>query len=392
VLARLRRALLAAAARLDHAAGRKLTGLRVLVEVRTPMNLAVLAPVWRALLADGVDVRFTGPALARADVAAAFANAAIEARVVARARARLLRWDLYMNADPWDPVPLLRCRRRINFFHGVAGKYNLDCPVGLPLALDTYDRVAFPNAGRMQRYIDAGLVRPERAALVGFPKLDALVNARVAPRQQAAALGLDAGAPTAIYAPTFSPESSLQTYGEAIVRRLLSRGFNTIVKLHDRSLDPDPKYSGGQDWRARFSALAPPSQLLFATAADSTPYLLASELMVTDHSTIGFEFIALDRPLIVFDVPRLLTAARVEPGKVALLRDAADVVRTMEELETAAERAVADPGLRAEARLQAVAEVFHDPGTATARAVAVCCELLECAAPAPQRQWSSAAG
>jgi len=48
----LRTRLAAAARRIDHAAGRTLTRLRVLVDVRTPMNVAVLRPVWSALATD----------------------------------------------------------------------------------------------------------------------------------------------------------------------------------------------------------------------------------------------------------------------------------------------------------------------------------------------------
>src|SRR5688500_15946572 len=167
----LRRRALSFARRIDFAAGRTLFPLRVLVDARTPMNLAVLAPMWRALLTDRrLDVRFTGPE--RDDLSRAFALGGLGPHVVARSAARLQRWDLYMNADPWDPAPLLRCRRRVNFFHGVAGKYDLECPAGLPLDLGMYDRIAFPNAGRMQRYVSAGLVSHGQAALIGFPKLD----------------------------------------------------------------------------------------------------------------------------------------------------------------------------------------------------------------------------
>ena len=38
--------------------------------------------------------------------------------------------------------------------------------------------------------------------------------------------------------------------------------------------------------------------------------------MVTDHSTIGFEFCLLDRPLVVFDAPDL-TRARINPEQFA---------------------------------------------------------------------------
>jgi CDP-Glycerol:Poly(glycerophosphate) glycerophosphotransferase len=377
VLTPLRRRAVSLARRLDFAAGRTLCPLRVLVDARTPMNLTVLAPVWRELVADArLDVRFTGTD--REDVSRAFAQSGVAGRVVARPAARLQRWDLYVNADPWDPAPLLRCRRRVNFFHGAAGKYDLECPIGLPLDLGIYDRIAFPNAGRMQRYVSAGLARSEQAALIGFPKLDALVNRRVPRRAVAAVLGLDTGAPTAIYAPTFSPQSSLQEHGEPIVRALLEGGLNVIVKLHDRSLDPDPKYSGGHDWRRRFDRFSETGRFLFATNPDSTDYLAASDVLITDHSTIGFEFCALDRPLIVFDVPDLLIAARIDPARVRLLRTAARVVSNVSELRSAVDRALERPEDRRAERLTAVSEVFYDPGRATERACGLCYGLLEC--------------
>lgn len=375
-LKNLRYGIVAIAHRADHVIGRRFSRPRVIVEARTPMNLAVLAPLWRALIDDPrLDVRFTHPD--RADIAQAIAASKLQSRVAPRSRAAFQRWDLYMNADPWDPAVLWRCRRRINFFHGVAGKYDLECPTGLPLDLGRYDRIAFPNAGRMQRYVAAALVSPEQAALVGFPKLDALVNSRGPARVRAAALGLDDTVPTAIYAPTFSPQSSLQQHGEEIVRSLLEKGLNVIVKLHDRSLDPDPAYSGGMDWRARFAAFAGTGRCLFASDGDSTEYLLASDVMVTDHSTIGFEFCALDRPLLVFDVPDLLIAARVDARKAHLLRSAADVVSTAAQLGPAVDRALREPGERAAQRREAVNDVFYDPGRATERALGLCYGLIE---------------
>lgn len=376
----LRRRAVALARRIDFAAGRAWSSRRVLVEARTPMNLAVLAPVWRRLLSDArIDVRFTG--YPRDDLARAYAEAGIASRAVSRSVARLPRWDLYMNADPWDPAPLLRCRRRINFFHGVAGKYDLECPANLPLDLALYDCIAFPNSARMRRYLAARLVRADQARLVGFPKLDALVNSAVSSRAAAARLGLDPARPTAIYAPTFGPQSSLQDYGEPIVRTLLDAGLNAIVKLHDRSFDPDPKYSGGSDWRARLSGCGGPGRFVLASGADSTEYLLASDVMVTDHSTVGFEFCALDRPVVVFDVPELLVAARVDPERVRLLRTAADVVNRVSDVRDVVERALQSPAARRPERRAACREVFHDPGRATERALAVCYELMECPTP-----------
>jgi hypothetical protein len=378
----------------DRAAGR-LSGRRVvLFEARTPMNVSVLRPVFEPLLEDPrILVRFTGSP--RPDLSRAFTELGLSGRVISRARATWARVDLYANADPWEAVPLRRAARQLNFFHGVAGKYDLDCPVGLPLAFDRYDRVAFPNEGRLKRYVEAGIVAPEQAVLVGYPKADALARTTTCPRDAMAGLGLDPSRRTIVYAPTFSPASSLSVAGEAIVGTLIDSGYNVIVKLHDRSLDPDPKYSGGVDWRQRLSRLAAERRrFLFASGGDSTPYLQASDLMVTDHSSIGFEFCVLDRPLVVWDVPQLAGFARINPEKWDLLRSAAAVVRDTAELRKAVAVELESPGRRAAARGRAVAAVFHHPGGAADRALRLIYELLhltpaaDLAVQQPARAWS----
>src|SRR5690606_35714252 len=111
-----------------------------------------------------------------------------------------------------------------------------------------------------------------------------------------------------------------------------------------------------------------------ATGSDSSPYLAAADVMVTDHSSIGFEFLTLDRPLIVFDAPDLVRVARINPEKVALLRSAATVVRTAAETAEAARHALAHPHERSAIRRQVAGEMFHEPGTATDRALDVCYE------------------
>ena len=240
--------------RVDHAVGRLAGRRRILVEARTPMNLAVIRPVLDRLRSDPrVRLQVTGPD--RADLRDAFRELGVDGCVIGREEATWTRFDLYINADPWEAVSLRRVGRQLNFFHGVAGKYNLDCPADLPLGFHRYDAVAFPNAGRREGYIAAGIVSADRARLIGYPKIDALVNWRGNPSQQAAALGLDPARPTVIFAPTFSPASALNHAGEAIIQALVGGGCNVIAKLHDRSLDPDPRYTGGVNWRDRLDRL-----------------------------------------------------------------------------------------------------------------------------------------
>jgi CDP-glycerol glycerophosphotransferase len=141
------------------------------------------------------------------------------------------------------------------------------------------------------------------------------------------------------------------------------------VKLHDRSLDIDPRYHGGINWRARMKALERPGRIRYVETPDATPLLAAADVMVTDHSSVGFEFLVLDRPLIVFDAPDLPRAARINPEKVALLRSAATVVRSPAALARAATASVADPSRLSVERRRVAREMFYEPGTATDRAL-----------------------
>jgi hypothetical protein len=365
---------------IDHGRGRR----RVLIEVRSPMNLEVLRPIWTALAQDPhVELTFT--AEEDAWVRRSLDADGMSERLIEGREAVWRRFDLAMNADPWNALCLRRCWRRVNFFHGVAGKYDLDDPktIGQNVDFGIYDRLMFANEDRLQRYVDAGVIARDRAALVGFPKVDDLVNGRWSATAVRTELGLDPALETVIYAPTYSPASSLHLAGEAIIEALLSTGRNVIVKLHDRSMVPHPKYTADVDWRQRLARFNGRRRYAFATGAHAGPYLAAADLMVTDHSTVGFEFALLDRPLVIVDAPDLLAHARINPDKWQQLRQISDVARTTGELGDVVDRAFANPRRHAAARRATSQKLFAHAGRATDRALAVVYDLLDLT-PAPR--------
>jgi CDP-glycerol glycerophosphotransferase len=187
---------------------------------------------------------------------------------------------------------------------------------------------------------------------------------------------------TVLYAPTFSTAGSLQVAGTVIVQALLDTGANVIVKLHDRSAVPHAKHTGGVDWPARFRPLEATARFALAKGADSGPYLSAADVLVTDHSSVGFEFALLDRPLVIYDAPALKDAARIDADKWDLLRSMGTVVETPSHLQEAVKAALACPERGREARRQAHA-LFAHAGHATGRALAVVYDLLELDAPSP---------
>lgn len=351
---------------------------RVLIEVRSPMNLEVLRPVWSALAADP-RIALTFTAEEDAWVRPALEAAGLAGRLITQKRAMWRRFDLACNADPWNALALKRCWKRANFFHGVAGKYDLDDAraIGEHVAFDIYDCVMFANEDRLRRYVDGGLVPASRAALVGFPKIDDLVNGRWNAAAVRTELGLDPSAETILYAPTFSPASSLHVAGERIIEALLATGRNVIVKLHERSTVPHPKYTDDVDWPARLGRFLTEPGYAYGTGAHVGPYLAAADALITDHSTVGFEFALLDRPIVVFDAPDLLHFARINPDKWRQLRGMADVVHRVEDLPDTVSRALTSPRRHSAARRAATQALFAHAGHATERALQVVYDLLE---------------
>jgi hypothetical protein len=91
--------------------------------------------------------------------------------------------------------------------------------------------------------------------------------------------------------------------------------------------------------------------------------------MVTDHSSAGFEYLLLDRPLVRIHVPALITLANVHKDYVQLLADVAESTMAVDDTVAAVERAIADPAARSAARRAVAADLFFEPGTATRRCV-----------------------
>jgi hypothetical protein len=367
---------------IDHAVGRRVARRQVVFDSRLPVHFMVVRPVLEALRDDPrVDV-WVCSAEGRADTTAAFIEAGLGDRQLTRDECAWRRFDVYMNGDPWCVAPLRRCAHWINFFHGVAGKYDLDRPSRDAHLFDVFDRVAFVNTDRMRRYLELGVVTPEQVALVGYPKLDRLVSGTadgIAVRRR---LRLDVDRPTVMYAPTWSSASSLHVAGEAIIETLLSMRCNVIAKLHDNCFLRGERCAGDVDWRQRLQRFAAAPQFHLATSADSVAYMAASDILITDHSSIGFEALAVDQPVIVFDAPDLARVARINPEKVALLRSASDVVRTVEELSTTVTDVLRNPSRRSADRRRVASDMFYAPGGATTRALEMIYELLRLPAPA----------
>jgi len=353
---------------------------RVLFEAASPLSVAVFRPVLARLQRDS-RIEFWYTTADRSwDSDRTFAAAGIEDHVITPKQARWMKFDGYVNTDFWNTTWLPRRTIRFHLFHGVAGKYGLDGPTHIAPVVRSFDRIMFANDDRLRKYIDAGIVESEgpRAQLIGYPKCDCLVDGTFDRRQIQDALGLDPSRPTVLYAPTWSAHSSLDSVGSDLLPMLGGLDVNVIVKLHDRSFDARSKRPGSIDWRQQLESLCRSWRVHAARDGDISPYLYVSDVLVTDHSSAGFEYMLLDRPIVVIDCPELIQNARVAADKVRLLRRASIVVkREPLAIRRAVECALEDPSADSFERRAAAERVFYRPGTATARAVQCIYDALE---------------
>lgn len=341
----------------------------VVFDARTSMEYGMMAPVHRRLLADP-RVRISLLSSARPDRAdQIFRDAPPGAPVVSPRAAMMSRFDAYVAADfVWATLP--RGARRVQMFHGVAGKWSqvYDRPDS---SMRHWDRLFFINRRRLRNYIASGAVDSGSSAirLVGMPKSDCLVDGSLSRDGVLEAHGMDPARTTVLYAPTWTRFSSLNAMGEDVVGRLVDAGYRVLVKLHDNSLDRSFVNSGGVDWVGRLTPVLARGHGHLIRSSDASPWLVAADVLITDHSSIGFEYLLLDRPLIRIAMPELIKGANVAEEYVELLAAASTTVENAADVRAAVDRAVSHPAQLSDARRALAAELFHEPGRATERAV-----------------------
>jgi CDP-glycerol glycerophosphotransferase (TagB/SpsB family) len=132
-------------------------------------------------------------------------------------------------------------------------------------------------------------------ALTGFAKLDPLYNHEI-PLPDLTAMGLDPDRKTILYAPTFYP-SSIESFPESWPQEF--QRYNLIVKPHYFSMTKE-KYKGQ---RRKFEAWAAFPNVYLAGIDEHSllPFMVVSDLLISEASSSIFEFSALDKPIVWCD-------------------------------------------------------------------------------------------
>lgn len=253
---------------------------------------------------------------------------------------------------------------RVNVFHGLSFRN-----MAVRRDLMIYDALFVVGPYMMRMLTESKLYRPgdPRLVPVGFVKVDRLIDGSLDRRAILRSIGFAGDRPVVLYAPTGQRYNSLETTGPEVIRRLRdSNKYDILIKLHDHPRDP-----GGPGHQQLLELLDDHTKL--GESFDVVPYLFASDLLITDASSVSSEYSLLDRPMVFLDVPELLAAAAAKGVMLDLEtwgRRGGTTARWPDDAVNAVEWSLQNPEAHSDVRRAMAADLFYNPGRATDAAVA----------------------
>ncbi len=139
----------------------------------------------------------------------------------------------------------------------------------------------------------------KKILVTGMPKLDNCFNNSIQKEQILKKFNLDPEQKTILLAPTFNEEFSILPFlNNHNINNIFPDYLNLIVKLHG--------VSTGKDYQV-FNTLKSNRQknIYIAENYDVDELFIASDILLSDVSSIIYEFAALNKPVILFDSPRI---------------------------------------------------------------------------------------
>ncbi len=278
--------------------------------------------------------------------------------------AKWVKWDMYISSD----IYLLgkRAKVKIHTFHGISFKGRAYTEKVLE-----FDKLFIIGPYMLRRFVEKGILKEndQRVVKVGMPKLDSLIDGTWTKEKARSYLGLEGDEPVILYAPTWGVASSLELYGDLLVDVVNNLGVKLIVKLHDHSLGEVKWQRKLHDWMAK--------GVYVYYGADIVPAMAASDMLVSDFSSVANEYLMLNRPIVYLFVPSFVKRYANTVDKNMLFRGGLVVKKpTKELLEDALRRSLNFLDEFAEERLYLRALLFYNPGKATDVAVSCIKELL----------------
>jgi hypothetical protein len=302
------------------------------------------------------------------------------------------RWDVCIDPDYYSPL-VLRPAKWVQTSHGVAGRRRPDTGVDYTVSkrLRRYDKFFCYSKGQQELMRASGwLNNDEAAVLIGYPKLDGLVDGSFSRDEVLRSYGADPAKLSVLYAPSWCSNFSLEQIGDGLIDLLSDGPWALLVKLHPRSYQPKTRSIGESmghkhNWREFLDSRAKQGRLIHVLDQDTCRYMAAADILITDQGSTLFEYMVLGRPILYYDTDEGNKFIYV-PGRLEKIRRAAHSFQTPQDalklLKLFSRGQLHEGPDKAEARKECVQEVFYDVGGATDRAVAAIYRTLNIAPPA----------
>ena len=186
---------------------------------------------------------------------------------------------------PGNVVPYFWPGIKVQIFHGlceekighydITGFFDLYCTPG-PLITEKFED--------LKKKYNTFIVRE-----TGWPKLDQ-VDLSISLEDSKSYLGLDQDKKVILFAPTFSPKYSSSKYLFDSIKEAQYEDYHWIVKFHDLE-----NKSIVDKYRELES-----NKFQIVKGIDILPWMMSADMLITDTSSVVYEYLLLDRPVITF--------------------------------------------------------------------------------------------
>ena len=250
---------------------------------------------------------------------------------------------------PGNVVPDFWPGIKVQIFHGLCeekkGHYDIT---------GFFDLYCTPGPTMTEKFInlkkkyDTFLVKE-----IGWSKMDALYNVQNI-KEAKKRMGLNVKNKLILYAPTFSPKYTSADDLFSSIRNAQSFGYQWVAKFHDlEKKDTINKYETIQSDLFQIS-----------TEIDILPLMMAADLLITDTSSVAYEYLILDRPIITYQAN-----TRIEKGIDIMDPD---------DLIGAITRSIEDPSEYSYSRNEILSDIHpHNDGLSSKRLINVIKEVLD---------------
>lgn len=283
--------------------------------------------------------------------------------------------DLVVSSH-YSNEPAVKTKRWVHIFHGIADKgwtYSKS-------ALD-YDKNFLIGKKALKRFKEKGIYMQGRSRfkLIGLTRLDyctANKNDKELQKKIYDRYGLDSTRNTVMHAPSWGELSCIDSAPD-IIKYCIENGLNLLIKPHPNLFTLDYRE---EIFKEIYEAVEKHSNIVLVPEKDSdiSPLFLITDLLISDFSSVGFEFLVMNKPVVFIDTYETKDIPVPDPQKNMVeysMRDFGSIVNDVAEIPAAIGQSLRYPGKKRNIRRKYLNQLFYKPnGHAVDRA---CKEIMK---------------